>query len=128
MKSYAMILGLWLSTLVGNPLLAASEESSGPVVAIEVDPESGLIIAPGWETVKANCTACHSAKFIIAQQGDRNTWLQTIRWMQRSQGLWVLDAKTEDAILTYLAAQYPPIRVGRRANLPASAMPPNPWK
>ena len=34
----------------------------------KIDSESGLIIAKGFETVKTNCTVCHSAKFITTQK------------------------------------------------------------
>lgn len=128
MRRRIKIWGWLLPALFTCSVIAAPSDKAEIVTEIKTDPESGLKIAPGWETVKANCTACHSAKFIIAQQGDKKTWLEMIRWMQNSQGLWLLDYKTEETILNYLASQYPPIRAGRRANLPASAMPINPWK
>ncbi len=93
-----------------------------------IDSETGLKIAAGWKVVKTNCTVCHSAKFIVLQQGSRDTWLEMIRWMQKTQGLWQFDPQTEKIILDYLANNYPPKQGGRRANLPASAMPPNPWQ
>ncbi len=93
-----------------------------------IDPESGLIIATGWEEVKTNCTSCHSAKIIVSQQGNRATWLEMIRWMQKKQGLWEIPFNTEKIILNYLSSNYPPINTGRRPNLPARALPPNPWK
>ena len=95
--------------------------------ATAIDPETGLNIKPGWELVKSNCTACHSAKLIVMQRGDRGSWLEMIRWMQKTQGLWSLDSKTETAILDYLAENYPPGHRGRRLNLPARDLPPNPW-
>lgn len=93
-----------------------------------IDSGSGLIIASGWEEVKTNCTSCHSAKIIVSQQGGRATWLEVIRWMQKKQGLWELSTKTEKNILDYLSSNYPSVVVGRRSNLPAIALPPNPWK
>jgi hypothetical protein len=96
---------------------------TGATVAAETDPESGLVIAPGWDTVKTNCTICHSAQFIIWQRGDRDTWLSMIRWMQKTQGLWELPPATENTILDYLATNYPPGQASRRKNLPPSAMP-----
>lgn len=91
--------------------------------AAEIDKASGLIVSPGWETVKANCTVCHSAKFITWQRGDRDTWLSMIRWMQQTQGLWQLPPATETVILDYLATNYPPGKASRRKNLPPSALP-----
>ena len=88
-----------------------------------VDAASGLIMAPGWDTVKTHCTVCHSAKFITFQRGDRETWTSMIRWMQKTQGLWSFDPKTEDTILTYLADNYPPGKPSRRKNLPPGDLP-----
>ncbi|MGB5918665.1 cytochrome C [Arcobacter sp.] len=94
----------------------------------KIDPKTGLIIAPGFEEVKTNCTACHSAKFITAQRGDRETWLSMIRWMQKTQGLWEFSPKLEDTILDYLSKNYPPGEATRRPNLKPSAMPQNPYE
>ena len=93
-----------------------------------IDPGSGLKIAAGWEEVKARCTLCHSAQFITHQQGDKDSWLAVIRWMQKTQGLGEFDPATEAMILDYLATNYPPGKVSRRANLPPSALPANPWE
>lgn len=87
------------------------------------DEETGLIIDKGVQTVKANCLACHSAKFITYQRGDRQTWLDMIRWMQETQGLWQFDAKTEDTILDYLEKNYAPEKASRRANLSEDLLP-----
>jgi cytochrome c5 len=112
-----------------NNLNKTLEKSIVPANLISgIDPESGLKIAAGWDIVKTNCTVCHSAKIIVLQQGSRDTWLEMIRWMQKTQGLWEFDPQTEKTILDYLANNYPPVKVGRRANLPASALPPNPWQ
>lgn len=91
--------------------------------AQKVDSESGLIIAKGFETVKANCTVCHSAKFITTQKGDRDTWKAMIVWMQKTQGLWEFTPQIEDEILTYLETNYPPGKASRRANLKLKDMP-----
>ena len=89
-----------------------------------IDEETGLVIDRGFETVKTNCTICHSAKFILRQKGDRQTWTDIIRWMQATQGLWQFDAKTEDLILDYLSNNYAPTKQYRRAPIPSSLMPP----
>ncbi len=106
---------LWIPLL----LLAVS-----PAVAQEIDEATGLTQAPGWELVRANCGGCHSFKLVTAQRADRQTWLDTIRWMQATQNLWQFDAVTENAILDYLAASYPPRPERRRAPIPPSLMPP----
>lgn len=74
----------------------------------EIDPETSLIKAPGFETVKNNCTVCHSARLFTGRGYTRKVWLEQIRWMQDSQGLWEFDAKTETTILDYLETYYPP--------------------
>lgn len=85
--------------------------------AQQVDKDSGLIIDKGFETVKANCTVCHSARLIIQNRLDREVWLETIRWMQQTQGLWDFDPDTEKEILDYLSSHYAPRKVYRRPPL-----------
>lgn len=91
--------------------------------AEKIDKDTGLIVAPGMDVVIANCTVCHSAKFITLQRGDRDTWLAMIRWMQDTQGLWEFDPKTEDTILTYLETNYAPDAASRRPNLSKELLP-----
>lgn len=91
---------------------------NGPATAdTDVDAESGLAIAPGWQLVKAHCGACHSTKLVTAQRGDRDYWLDTIRWMQRTQNLWDLPPAIESQVLDYLADNYSEEEWGRRPPL-----------
>ena len=113
--SVPLLLPMMLSIL----LLAAV-----PAAAQELDEATGLVRAPGWELVRANCGGCHSYRLVTAQRADRQTWLDTIRWMQATQNLWEFAPATEDAILDYLAASYPPRAERRRAPIPPSLMPP----
>ena len=92
--------------------------------AQETDEASGLVIAPGWELVRAHCGGCHSHQLVTGQRADRKTWLEIIRWMQATQNLWQFDAATENGILDYLAANYPPQPNRRRAPIPPTLMPP----
>ncbi|KEA64777.1 putative periplasmic protein [Marinobacterium lacunae] len=94
----------------------------------ETDPDTGFVIAPGWETVKNNCTACHSSKLVTQNAGSRNRWQYVIRWMQETQGLWQFPAETEKTILDYLTEHYGPKEGARRPPLPPSMMPKNPYK
>jgi len=87
---------------------------------------SKLIEAPGWKIVDANCTVCHSARLIVQQRADRRGWLRIIRWMQDTQGLWLLTPETENTILDYLASAYPESAATRRRPLPANMLPPPP--
>lgn len=124
---------LWGDTLAGwlakEPVFAQSNQSSRS----ESDPAeedriengihvaTGLVVAEGFEVVRATCTACHSAKLVTQNAATREGWEEMIRWMQRTQGLWELGDK-EEVILDYLAENYAPEEVGRRANLDVEAI------
>jgi hypothetical protein len=86
------------------------------------DPITGFVIGKNYEIVRAHCTACHSAKLVTQNRMTRESWLETIRWMQKSQGLWPLGAQ-EHKILDYLEAYYSPIAVSRRPSIPNHLMP-----
>ena len=120
-----------LSSLTLGMLLATTVNAAHPKKVskiIPIDPETGLIVAKGVDDVKANCTVCHSAKFITLQRGDRQTWKDMIVWMQKTQGLWEFDAKTEKSILDYLATNYAPDdKIERRKGLPLKSLPKNPY-
>ncbi len=90
-----------------------------PASAADIDPVSGLVIASGFDEVKAQCTACHSGRLVAQNRADRAGWLQMIRWMQDTQNLWPL-GEAEPVILDYLAANYGPLPRGRRAPLEVS--------
>jgi hypothetical protein len=82
---------------------------------------TGLIYAEGFDIVRGTCTACHSAKLVTQNRATRAGWTEMIRWMQASQGLWDLGAN-EPIILNYLATNYAPEDVGRRANIDVEAI------
>lgn len=125
-------------TITLSSALAVGSWGIGPKKiekTIPIDPQTGLIVAKGFEEVKANCTVCHSAKFITLQRGDRQTWKDMIVWMQKTQGLWSLDMpntqgeNVEKLVLDYLAKNYAPDdKIERRKNLPISALPVNPYE
>ena len=102
--------------------------SAVPALATEQDPQTGFIIAPGWETVRNNCIACHSASLVTQNSGSREHWLSLIRWMQQTQGLWTLDADTENTILAYLSSTYGPKQDARRPPLRVEQRPENPYR
>ena len=77
---------------------------------------TGLKAAKGLEVVRANCTACHSAKLVTQNRASREGWEDMIDWMQATQGLWDLGDQ-EPIIVNYLAEHYGPQEIGRRANL-----------
>ena len=51
---------------------------------------TGLVVAEGFEEVKAMCTQCHSAKLVTQNRASRAGWEEMIDWMQETQGLWEL--------------------------------------
>ncbi len=112
-----MPLSFLVSIMLASTLLATSAlaQQAEP----KLDPASGLVIAPGFEQVRAQCTACHSGRLVAQNRADRDGWLQMIRWMQDTQNLWPL-GEAEPVILDYLEANYGPLPRGRRAPLEVS--------
>ncbi len=84
-----------------------------PVLVDGVDWRSGLKIGAHWQTVRATCTACHSAKLITQNRATRQGWEDMLRWMQAEQGLPDLGER-EGPILDYLSTYYAPETIGRR--------------
>lgn len=103
-------------------LMTASVSVSGQ----DIDDESGLIKAEGWEVVKSTCTECHAGMMITQNAGNLAVWESRIRWMQETQGLRALSGAEEATILTYLSTNYPQKASSRRAGLPAHLLPTNP--
>lgn len=116
-------------TMLLAPLssLAASSDSSSSPSAEVIDPESGMIIADGWQLTKANCTVCHSARLVTQNNGSRVHWESLIRWMQETQGLWQFQPEMETTILDYLTENYGPKSDARRTPLLPSQLPDNPY-
>jgi len=77
---------------------------------------SGLVFDENFDLVRANCTACHSAKLITQNRMSREAWDKTIIWMQETQKLWDLGPNHEK-ILDYLEKNYAPLKAGRRKNI-----------
>lgn len=77
---------------------------------------TGLIEAEGMMEVIYNCTNCHSSKLVIQNRMNKERWIETIRWMQKTQNLGDL-GKNEEIIINYLVTNYPPTTKGRRENL-----------
>jgi hypothetical protein len=92
-------------------------------IQAEIDEASGLVIDEGWETIRDTCGNCHSLRLVTSQRADRRTWLDTIRWMQENQNLQSFDIDTENAILDYLAKNYPPLEFQRRMPLSPQYLP-----
>lgn len=107
------------SSVIQSALLLSFSLS---VMSERLDNDTGLVIDKGLELVKGHCTACHSAKLVSQNRMTRDSWLETIRWMQKSQGLWSL-GEAEGGILDYLERHYSPKTSGRRKNLPPALLP-----
>ncbi len=88
----------------------------GVVSELALDSLTGLVVDENFALVRAQCTACHSAKLITQNRATREGWQHMIRWMQAEQGLWDL-GEQEPAILDYLSRYYAPQKQGRRAPL-----------
>lgn len=93
---------------------SAADDSDAVVDGIHL--QTGMIYAEGFDIVRGTCTSCHSAKLVTQNRATREGWTEMIRWMQAKQGLWDLGAN-EPIILDYLATNYAPEEIGRRANL-----------
>jgi hypothetical protein len=117
------------SRLIVSMTLAAVIFCHGVASAedIDKDPFTGLAMVGDWELVRNNCIACHSARLVTQQRGDKNQWLAVIRWMQKKQNLWEFDPDTETKIIAYLAENYPPQEAQRRRAIPRDLMPANPY-
>lgn len=61
--------------------------ANAAVEAKKIDPKTGLVIYKGFELVSTQCTVCHNSKLILQNPQDRNTWKETIVWMQETQNL-----------------------------------------
>ncbi len=115
-----------VAILLFESACSSRQESEGGQEILSTEPDSldaqtGMVIASGFELVRANCTICHSADLVTQNRASREGWEQMIRWMQEKQGLWDL-GEQEGPILDYLSTHYAPEAVGRRANLPASEL------
>ncbi|WP_373493771.1 cytochrome C [Aquiflexum sp.] len=77
---------------------------------------TGFVEGEGLMMVVNNCTNCHSAKLVTQNRFTKEGWIQVIRWMQETQGLWDL-GPNEAVIVEYLSKHYAPEPRGRRKPL-----------
>jgi hypothetical protein len=117
-RSFATL--LWLLICAITTATAAEKEPP-------VDPATGMKIAENWELVRNQCIICHSAQTFLQQRGTESTWAAVLKWMQTFGGLAKLDAEVEAKILGYLTTNYGPTAAFRRAPIPATLMPVNPY-
>jgi len=105
---------IWLTSLTVLSIFAVLPAISADP---QVDKETGLIVAPGFDEVKKTCTVCHSPMLITQNKADRDGWLEMIRWMQKNQGLKQLEPELEKTILDYLSTNYVQTTTSRRPPL-----------
>ena len=110
-------------------LLALTVAASAAEDKAALDPVTGMKIAPNWEIVRNHCIVCHSPATFLRQRATEANWTSTLEWMQKYGGLWKLDPAVQKTIVQYLAANYGPGDATnyRRAPIPATLMPPNPY-
>jgi len=77
---------------------------------------TGLKAGKGLESILVSCLSCHSSKLITQNRATADGWHSMIKWMYETQNLPQLGDQ-EEIIINYLAEQYPPIEIGRRASL-----------
>ncbi|MDL3986042.1 cytochrome C [Shewanella xiamenensis] len=112
-----------------NKLIMCGLLFTGASFAAEypVDPQSGLIMAPGWELVNYQCNACHTSMIVTQNRGDKAFWKETLQWMVDTQGLWDL-SDTWEPTLSYLSTYYGQAEMDmnlfRRLPLDSSLLPP----
>jgi len=115
--------------LVSDPTLSAFKKDDAIVDYVSTEKEddfdkivngihtgTGFIEADGMMEVIYNCTNCHSSKLVIQNRMNKERWIETIRWMQKTQNLGDL-GKNEEIIVNYLVTNYPPTNKGRRGVL-----------
>lgn len=112
-----------------NQLIVCGLLFTGATFAAEypVDPQSGLIMAPGWELVNYQCNACHTSMIVTQNRGDKAFWQETLQWMVDTQGLWDL-SDTWEPTLSYLSTYYGQaemdMTIFRRLPIESSQLPP----
>ncbi len=94
-----------------------------------IDPATGMKMTEDWELVRNHCIICHSSQTFLRQRATEANWSSVLEWMQTRGGLWKLDPEVEKRIIKYLVANHGPgpAENYRRAPIPATLMPPNPY-
>lgn len=112
-----LLLGFLLIYLYGPKETEEKVVESNPnLIENGIHVRTGLVDAHGLQVVVNNCTTCHSSKLITQNRMGAEQWNATIRWMQKTQGLWDL-GENQEIIVNYLVENYPPLEKGRRAAL-----------
>lgn len=95
----------------------APDYTENEEIITKVVRDNGLLHeGPGVGLVKKHCLGCHNEQLIVQNRMEKDRWQSTIRWMQRTQGLWEL-GPDEPVVLDYLSTFYAPEQIGRRRQL-----------
>lgn len=124
LRSLALSSLFLLPVMIATTWAGASAGAATPTDTPETDPDTGLVMLPGWQSVASQCTGCHSAALVRQNRGTRAHWLSIIRWMQATQGLWEFPSELESELLDYLSVAYGASEPIRRANLAPDLLPP----
>ena len=119
-KKYA--LALLVASILALPATMGQDSKE-----IRLDPATGMKMTGDWELTKAHCIACHSPQTFLRQRGTLNNWKSIIAWMEEKGGLPKLGEEIKNRILAYLSQNYAPGEEYRRAPIPATLMPENPY-
>jgi len=113
----------WLLLSLGLLAPHGIPGESPPKPAPKIDDATGLKMSANWELARAHCGVCHSYRLVTANRGNREYWLDMLRWMQRTQNLWPIPPEQESQLLDYLADNYNETEWGRRPPLSPSLIP-----
>ncbi len=65
----------------------------------------GLPRQPGYETVAAYCSACHTLQIVMAQRQSREGWDYLLHWMVEKQSMAEPAPETREEMLNYLSRE-----------------------
>lgn len=88
-----------------NPYADAAQENAASTFD-PVDDYWGLPREPGFETVSAYCSACHTLQIVMAQRQSRDGWDYLLHWMVEKQGMAPPAPDTREEILDYLSTAF----------------------
>ncbi|MDH7445142.1 monoheme cytochrome C [Aquimarina sp. 2201CG14-23] len=108
-----LIIDPTLSAIKNTPELSYKMIEGDDTIENGIHLRTGLVEAEGLMEVVNNCTNCHSSQLVIQNRMSKERWIETIRWMQKTQNLWDLGGN-EAIIVNYLVSNYPPPKKGRR--------------
>ncbi|OZG69761.1 hypothetical protein BTA51_29500 [Hahella sp. CCB-MM4] len=73
---------------------------------------------PGSMEAGGLCSACHSLALVKQQGLTRESWNETLTWMQEEQGMPELDPAMRELILDYLSKNFNPESHQQRSAAP----------